>query len=158
MIGSAATTIPVLAGLPIAEAAAAERSFRNRVLATLTGVGYPASADPARINKPMLVGLLTLLMLSGAMTLGPISAALVEMFPTRIRHTAMSLPASGHLLCYRDPDRGHLCRSLVPGHHRGGFLYRGAPDRPGDPSSRHTCGGLKLHKYANLASPTHCLT
>jgi hypothetical protein len=59
---------------------------------TLSEAGYPAKADPAQINKPLVVGLLTLLVLYVTMVYGPIAAALVEMFPARIRYTSMSLP------------------------------------------------------------------
>ena len=58
----------------------------------LKTAGYPAKADPAKINMPMLVGLLWLLVLYVTMVYGPIAAALVEMFPARIRYTSMSLP------------------------------------------------------------------
>ena len=54
--------------------------------------GYPTTADPARINRPAVVGWLTLLMLYVTMVYGPIAAFLVELFPTRIRYTSMSLP------------------------------------------------------------------
>jgi MFS family permease len=60
--------------------------------AALKSAGYPAKADPAKIDKPMLVGLLWLLVLYVTMVYGPIAAALVEMFPARIRYTSMSLP------------------------------------------------------------------
>jgi hypothetical protein len=60
--------------------------------AALKAAGYPAKADPARINKPLVVGLLWLLVLYVTMVYGPIAAALVEMFPARIRYTSMSLP------------------------------------------------------------------
>ena len=58
----------------------------------LADAGYPAKADPARVNKPLVVGLLFLLVLYVTMVYGPIAAALVEMFPARIRYTSMSLP------------------------------------------------------------------
>jgi hypothetical protein len=51
-----------------------------------------AGADPAGMNKPMLVVFLTLLVILVTMVYGPIAAVLVELFPTRIRYTAMSLP------------------------------------------------------------------
>jgi len=60
--------------------------------AALAPAGYPKSADPARMNKPMLVVLLTILVLYVTMVYGPIAAFLVELFPTRIRYTSMSLP------------------------------------------------------------------
>lgn len=54
--------------------------------------GTTRVADPARIDRPMVVGLLSILMLYVAMVYGPIAAFLVELFPTRIRYTSMSLP------------------------------------------------------------------
>ena len=60
--------------------------------AALGPAGYPKTADPARINRPAVVALLTLLMLYVTMVYGPIAAFLVELFPTRIRYTSMSLP------------------------------------------------------------------
>ena len=62
------------------------------VKAALTDAGYPAAADDAAINKPLVVAILFVLMLYVTMVYGPIAAALVELFPTRIRYTAMSLP------------------------------------------------------------------
>lgn len=58
----------------------------------LKDAGYPTSADPNSINFFMVVVLLTLLMLYVTMVYGPIAAFLVELFPTRIRYTSMSLP------------------------------------------------------------------
>jgi MFS family permease len=58
----------------------------------LAAAAYPKSADPARINRVTVVALLTLLMVYVAMVYGPIAAFLVELFPTRIRYTSMSLP------------------------------------------------------------------
>ncbi|CAA9348801.1 MAG: Uncharacterized MFS-type transporter [uncultured Gemmatimonadaceae bacterium] len=60
--------------------------------AALARAGYPAVADTARMNKPMTLLLLTVLMLYVTMVYGPIAAYLVELFPTRIRYTSMSLP------------------------------------------------------------------
>ncbi len=54
--------------------------------------GYPAKADPARINTPLVIAILTALVLLVTMVYGPIAALLVELFPSRIRYTAMSLP------------------------------------------------------------------
>ncbi|MCF8469765.1 MAG: MFS transporter, partial [Parvibaculum sp.] len=58
----------------------------------LAEAGYPASADPDAINYPMVVLILFILVLYVTMVYGPIAAALVELFPTRIRYTSMSLP------------------------------------------------------------------
>jgi MFS family permease len=60
--------------------------------AALAPAAYPKAADPARINQAGVIGLLTLLMLYVAMVYGPIAAFLVELFPTHIRYTSMSLP------------------------------------------------------------------
>ncbi|MEG3194301.1 MFS transporter, partial [Lysobacter sp. D1-1-M9] len=54
--------------------------------------GYPRTADDARINKPMVLLILTILVLYVTMVYGPIAAWLVELFPTKIRYTSMSLP------------------------------------------------------------------
>ena len=60
--------------------------------AALDAAGYPATADPARVNRVATVALLTLLMIYVTMVYGPIAAYLVELFPTRIRYSSMSLP------------------------------------------------------------------
>jgi hypothetical protein len=62
------------------------------VKAALTSGGYPAKADPAKINKPVVVGILFILVLYVTMVYGPIAALLVELFPAKIRYTSMSLP------------------------------------------------------------------
>jgi len=54
--------------------------------------GYPAKADPAAMDKVMLVVILTILVIYVTMVYGPIAAMLVELFPTKIRYTSMSLP------------------------------------------------------------------
>ncbi|WUR15956.1 MFS transporter [[Empedobacter] haloabium] len=76
------------------DAASAERekAFKKEVGAAIKAAGYPAKADPDQINKPMMVLLLFVLVLYVTMVYGPIAAMLVEMFPTRIRYTSMSLP------------------------------------------------------------------
>jgi MFS family permease len=74
-----------------ADAAAATR-FAGELEAALATAGYPAKADPARVDAPRLLALLTLLVLYVTMVYGPIAAWLVELFPTRIRYTSMSLP------------------------------------------------------------------
>lgn len=80
------------ASLPKAEFAAAKTAWTTTLAAELSRAGYPAKADSALVNKPAVVGLLFLLMFYVTMVYGPIAAALVEMFPARIRYTSMSLP------------------------------------------------------------------
>lgn len=60
---------------------------------TVPGGGpFAMFADPAAVNWPMTVGILLILVIFVTMVYGPIAAILVEMFPTRIRYTGMSLP------------------------------------------------------------------
>jgi MFS family permease len=66
--------------------------FQAQAKTTLTAAGYPDKANPATINKPVVVLILFILMLYATMVYGPIAALLVELFPTRIRYSAMSLP------------------------------------------------------------------
>ena len=66
--------------------------FNGELKTALTAAGYPEKANPAEINKPMVLFLLTVLVLYVTMVYGPIAAWLVELFPTRIRYTSMSLP------------------------------------------------------------------
>ncbi|WP_217427526.1 MFS transporter [Sphaerotilus uruguayifluvii] len=66
--------------------------FKKDVAAALKEAGYPAKADPAKIDKVKIVVILAVLVLYVTMVYGPIAAMLVEMFPTRIRYTSMSLP------------------------------------------------------------------
>ena len=67
-------------------------AFNGQLKTALTTAGYPEKADPAQINFGMLVLLLTILVIYVTMVYGPIAAWLVELFPTRIRYTSMSLP------------------------------------------------------------------
>ncbi len=67
-------------------------AFKKEVGDDLKAAGYPSKADPAKMNKVMMIVLLTYLVLLVTMVYGPIAAMLVEMFPTRIRYTSMSLP------------------------------------------------------------------
>jgi MFS family permease len=74
------------------DAKEAAKTFDKTLSTTLKGAGYPAKADPSQINWPMTVVILTILVIFVTMVYGPIAAMLVEMFPTRIRYTSMSLP------------------------------------------------------------------
>jgi len=80
------------AGLGKDEAKAKADAFGKQLKGALTAAGYPEKADPARINKPMTLLLLWILVIYVTMVYGPIAAYLVELFPTRIRYTSMSLP------------------------------------------------------------------
>jgi hypothetical protein len=78
-------------------------TFARDLTAALTAAGYPAASNPSvvkmaspfdifREQPAVLIGILTLLVIYVTMVYGPIAAALVELFPTRIRYTSMSLP------------------------------------------------------------------
>jgi MFS family permease len=79
-------------GLPADEAKKKDAEFKRAVGAALKEAGYPTKADPDKMNKPLIVAILTLLVILVTMVYGPIAAMLVELFPTRIRYTSMSLP------------------------------------------------------------------
>ncbi|MDR3013797.1 MAG: MHS family MFS transporter [Delftia acidovorans] len=91
-IGS--TEIPSFSikGLSPEEAKAKDAEFKKTVAKVLAEDGYPTKADPAKMNKVMMVAILTYLVILVTMVYGPIAAMLVELFPTRIRYTSMSLP------------------------------------------------------------------
>lgn len=93
--GVSYTTIPGVPGEKVVTKVGSETitGFNGPQLRSLLDkAGYPVKANPAEINKPMLVVLLTLLVLYVTMVYGPIAAYLVDMFPTRIRYSAISLP------------------------------------------------------------------
>jgi MFS family permease len=91
-IGAAA--VPSFDGTGLSSKDFAERqaAWRKDLGAALAAAGYPAKADPAKVDRPMVVAILFVLVLLVTMVYGPIAAALVEMFPARIRYTSMSLP------------------------------------------------------------------
>ncbi len=88
------TVLPSFAGDTLDNAAFKDRkkAWEAELGAALKTAGYPAKADSALVNKPLVVGILALLVLYVTMVYGPIAAMLVEMFPTNIRYTSMSLP------------------------------------------------------------------
>jgi nitrate/nitrite transporter NarK len=75
-----------------AQAAAQEKAFIDAATAAIRGAGYPAAADPAKINRPVTILILVIFVIYVTMVYGPIAAMLVELFPTRIRYSGMSLP------------------------------------------------------------------
>ncbi len=79
-------------GLSKEDAAAKDKAFSTELAGDIKGAGYPSKADPDQMNKPMVLLLLFILVIYVTMVYGPIAAMLVEMFPTRIRYTSMSMP------------------------------------------------------------------
>jgi hypothetical protein len=91
-IGSRVLAAPDPWRLAEEDRAGAAATFRADLGRALADAGYPAKADPQAIDKPLVVAILFYLVLLVTMVYGPIAALLVELFPSRIRYTAMSLP------------------------------------------------------------------
>ena len=92
-IGSS-VTVESFAGntLPKADFKPASEAFGKKLKAALVSAGYPAKADMDKVSYPALIALCAYLVFLVTMVYGPIAAWLVEMFPTRIRYSSMSLP------------------------------------------------------------------
>ena len=92
--GAAAVYVDSFAGNTLTKAAfkPASEDFGKRLKAALGTAGYPAKADMSRVDYPMVIVLCAYLVFLVTMVYGPIAAWLVEMFPTRIRYSSMSLP------------------------------------------------------------------
>ena len=91
-IGEAAISSYTARGLNFEEAKKKDAEFKKLVADDLKSAGYPSKADPAKVDKVMVTAILFYLVLLVTMVYGPIAAMLVELFPTRIRYTSMSLP------------------------------------------------------------------
>jgi MFS family permease len=91
-VGAAVVRIGDVGRMSDEERASAISAFQTEARSALDAGGYPAAADPAAINKPLVIGILALLVIYVTMVYGPIAAMLVELFPARIRYTSMSLP------------------------------------------------------------------
>lgn len=94
MVRVGLATIPSLdaRNLPKDVAKAVKTSVESKIKEGLARGGYPASADPKRMNLPAAFGVMMVFTVASTALFGPIAACLVELFPTRIRYTAMSLP------------------------------------------------------------------
>jgi MFS family permease len=101
------TEIPSFSGggLSAEEFKAQSAGFTKSLGDAVTAAGYPVKADSAAMNKPMVVLLLTILVIYVTMVYGPIAAALVELFPTRIRYTSMR-PSACFSACYSTTEPG----------------------------------------------------
>lgn len=91
-IGATVIRAPDVARLSGTARADAITAFQAELRTALDDVHYPTAADPARINTPLVIAILALLVIYVTMVYGPIAAMLVELFPSRIRYTSMSLP------------------------------------------------------------------
>jgi predicted MFS family arabinose efflux permease len=79
-------------GLAVADIRAARTAFEARLRPALDAAGYPKAADANAINHPIVLAVLILFIVAATALYGPQAAALVELFPTRIRYTALSFP------------------------------------------------------------------
>jgi predicted MFS family arabinose efflux permease len=88
------TVVPSAEGtsLPAARFKALQADVSSRIKAALTTAGYPDKADPARFDFARVLAVMMVLVVAATALYGPIASCLVELFPTRIRYTAMSLP------------------------------------------------------------------
>ncbi|HEU4704231.1 MAG TPA: MFS transporter, partial [Sphingomicrobium sp.] len=91
-VGAQRLPIPSGEALSDAELKALKGKVGGQLSASLEAAGYPKAASPDRLNLPALIGVLLLFVVAATALYGPQAAALVEMFPTRVRYTAMSLP------------------------------------------------------------------
>ncbi|MDR3507397.1 MAG: MFS transporter [Caulobacteraceae bacterium] len=79
-------------GLPKAGVKAVRGAVEARIKAALKAAGYPAKADPARMDVWRMFAIMLVFVVAATALFGPLAACLIELFPTRIRYTAMSLP------------------------------------------------------------------
>ncbi len=92
LVGSSQVPIAGGQGVAAAELKTLKTSSGEQIGAALQAAGYPRAADTAQANMPLLVTVLLLFVVAATALYGPQASALVEMFPTRVRYTAMSLP------------------------------------------------------------------
>jgi MFS family permease len=79
-------------GLPKSAAKAARTAVEARLRKALDAAGYPTKADPARMRLGAMFAVLLVFVVGATALFGPLASCLIELFPTRIRYTAMSLP------------------------------------------------------------------
>ena len=91
-IGETAIPSYTAKGLSADDAKKKDAEFKKLVADDLKAAGYPSKADPAKVDKVTVTLILFYLVVLVTMVYGPIAAMLVELFPTRIRYTSMSLP------------------------------------------------------------------
>ena len=91
-VGADSFTAPDPAKVTGADRKAAITAYQDSVKAAVAKAGYPAKADPKAMNMPVVIGILAGLVILVTMVYGPIAALLVELFPSKIRYTSMSLP------------------------------------------------------------------
>jgi MFS family permease len=91
-VGDVVIAAPDPAALDRAELPGAIAAFQAEVSEALVAAGYPDEADPAKVNRPLVIAIIVAIMLMVTAAYAPLAAMLVELFPARIRYTSMSLP------------------------------------------------------------------
>jgi MFS family permease len=91
-IGAQSIAVFDARGIGDEEFAQQQRALQRRVESAIAAAGYPLRADAARVNAPLLMLILFLLGIGVAAVYAPVAATLVELFPTRIRYSSLSLP------------------------------------------------------------------
>lgn len=92
-IGEAVTLeAPIPARLDDAALETSISAFQAAVHTALVNAGYPDAADPQQVNRPLVIGIIVLIMLMVTAAYAPLAAMLVELFPAQVRYTSMSLP------------------------------------------------------------------
>ena len=91
-VGGRILPVPEPQGLAAGEKDRRVAAFQAEGKAALAAAGYPAAADPARVNRPLVVAIVAYLVVLAAATYAPVSALMVELFPARIRYTSLSFP------------------------------------------------------------------
>ena len=92
VVGTERVPIPGGEGLTSADLKTQKAKVADSIGSELQAAGYPKTADPKQANMTLLVIILLAFVVAATALYGPQAAALVEMFPTRIRYTAMSFP------------------------------------------------------------------
>ena len=92
MVGQAKVVSAEGGGLPAAKFKALQADVGGRIKAALKTAGYPDKADPKQVDFARLLAVMTVFVIAATALYGPIASCMVELFPTRIRYTAMSLP------------------------------------------------------------------
>jgi MFS family permease len=92
LVGQNAVPVPNGARLPATGLKALKASAGGSIGMALQAAGYPKGADPSQMDWPVLIAVLLLFVVGATALYGPQAAALVEMFPTRVRYTALSFP------------------------------------------------------------------
>jgi hypothetical protein len=91
-VGAASLAVGEGQGLPAPALKVMTASFTGKLNAALVKAGYPTKSDPAKRNPPLVLAVLLVFTIAATALYGPMAAALTELFPTKVRYTALSFP------------------------------------------------------------------